>query len=236
MENVFQDREALHNAIYNCTRCQERGYPVERVQPKWDPSKAQGAAQRWGMLVGQAPGIHELERATRQAQGGGPRTHSAPAKRTGIAFQGPAGQRLRQWLREAGFTDRQVCTQFTKTSVTKCFPGRNKDHRDRTPTKEEIALCAPFLKAQIQLVNPTVLTPLGKVAINWFFPEVKRLEAVIGQVRRWQQGGTAYSVVCLPHPSPASSWWKARKNQPLLERAIHRLGQLRISEAGLTDA
>lgn len=236
MRSVFQDRGALHTAIYNCTRCQDRGYPVQRVQPKWDPSKAQGTVQRWGMLVGQAPGIHELERATRQAQGGGRRLHPSPAKRTGIAFQGPAGQRLRQWLREAGFTDRQVRTQFAKTSVTKCFPGRNKYHRDRTPTREEIALCAPFLKAQIQLTDPVVLIPLGKVAINWFFPEVRRLEMVIGQTRHWQQCGTAYSVVCLPHPSPASRWWKARANQPLLRGAIRRLDQLRTSEAGLTDA
>ena len=36
---IFQSREALHKAIYNCTLCKKNYPSVERVQPPWNPQK-----------------------------------------------------------------------------------------------------------------------------------------------------------------------------------------------------
>ena len=225
---IFKNHEALHKAIYNCIRCKDSGYLVERVQPQWDPKKVHTSTDKWGMLIGQSPGITELER------GGGAEKHETVdkskdrCKHARIAFAGDAGCRLGEWLMEdAGFTEHQVRTQFYKTAVTKCFPGKDRRGGDRKPTKKEIQLCSPFLKEQIRLVNPSVLIPIGKVAINWFFPKVEKLEEVIGKKLQWTDGKQRYIVICLPHPSNASGWWKIEMNQPLLDQAKLILSKLR---------
>jgi uracil-DNA glycosylase len=227
---ALRNREALHRAIYTCTRCRDLGYPVERVQPRWDPAKGRGPVHKWGMLIGQAPGIEELGRAKAVERRQALARPAGTDSHTPIAFQGRGGKRLQLWLRDAGFTDDQIRTRFLKTAVTKCWPGRDRRDRDRIPTKKEVELCSPFLTRQIRLVHPRVLIPVGKLAVNWFFPEVSRLEEVVGERYQWADGdGGEYPVICLPHPSPLSAWWKARPNQSRLERAKSLLSELRVA-------
>jgi uracil-DNA glycosylase len=88
------------------------------------------------------------------------------------------------------------------------------------------------MKEQIRLVAPSVLIPMGKVAINWFFPWVTRLEEVIGKTYLWEDEGQEYAVICLPHSSPASGWWKAERNQPFLANAIQLLSEMRVASFG----
>jgi uracil-DNA glycosylase len=206
----------LHQAIYNCRLCRELGYYAERVQPRWDPSKARRTTiHRWGMLIGQAPGKTELKKRK--------------------AFQGAAGGQLWKWLEEAGFSEdqveRQVHPLLYKTSLTKCYPGK-RGRNDRKPTKKEVELCTPFLRRQIQLITPRVLIPMGVAAIQWFFPDVKRLGEVVGRMRYWRQGASRFAVICLPHPSPGSRWLNAEANRKLVKTALRLLFDLWTSTVG----
>lgn len=204
---ILREYKELHDAIYHCKLCKKCGYPVERVQPKWDPSKVHSTTiHKWGMLIGQAPGKSE--------------------QRKRKAFIGPAGQRVRKWLLQASFSEDQFDRQFHKTSVTKCYPGKS-GRNDRKPTKKEMELCSPFLQEQIRFVDPAVLIPTGLVAINWFFPEVERLEEVAGKRLFWSQGYSEYAVICLPHPSPGSRWLNLEANRELLRNALRLLSELR---------
>jgi uracil-DNA glycosylase family 4 len=155
------------------------------------------------MIIGQAPGKSELEERR--------------------SFVGRAGRQLGKWLLQAGFCEKQIIEeihpQLHKTSLTKCYPGRHEG-KDRKPSMKEVKLCAPFLKRQILLLEPLVLIPMGMAAINWFFPEINRLEEVVGQKRSWREGSSDYVVLSLPHPSPGSRWLNLKPNRDLLNAAL----------------
>ncbi len=216
---ILSEYRDLHEAIYNCKLCEKYGYYAEKVQPKWDPSKMHRTTiHRWGMLIGQAPGRSEL--------------------REQKAFQGRAGGKLGKWLLQAGFSEEQILGQITpqllRTSVTKCYPGKHR-RNDRKPTGKETELCAPFLRQQIRLIRPRVLIPMGMAAINWFFPETRRLEEVVGRKRFWSQGPSDSAVICLPHPSPGSRWLNTGTNQELLGTALRLLHQLWVTTFDQND-
>lgn len=220
------DRKTLHTAIFNCTVCKDHGYPVERVQPPWDPKKGHKLTKKWGIIIGQSPGITESKRSRETEKHETIQKSEDKCKRFRIALTGDAGRRLREWLKDAGFTENQICNQFIKTAVTKCFPGRDNGG-DRRPTKKEIQFCSPFLKQQFRLVSPSILVPWGKIAISWFFPKVKKLEEVVGMRLQWTDDKQNYTVICLPHSSNVSAWWKMERNQSLLRQAKQLLSELR---------
>ncbi len=89
---------------------------------------------RW-MVIGEAPGAEE--------------------DRRGEPFVGRAGQLLNAMLLAAGFKREEVYI----ANVVKCRPPDNRD-----PRPGEAASCAPFLKRQIQLVEPELILAVGRVA------------------------------------------------------------------------
>lgn len=96
------------------------------------------------IIIGQAPGAEE--------------------DKTGRPFIGRAGKFLNQLLKIAGIKREKVFI----TSSAKCFPPKN-----RKPTKEEIKNCLPYLKKQIEIINPRKIILLGEVAFLLFFPKEK---------------------------------------------------------------
>jgi DNA polymerase len=84
------------------------------------------------MLVGEAPGADE--------------------DREGLPFVGRAGQLLDRMLAAIGL-DR------SKVYIANVVPWRPPGNR--TPTPAEIALCLPFTRRQIELVDPKILVCLG---------------------------------------------------------------------------
>jgi DNA polymerase len=48
------------------------------------------------------------------------------------------------------------------TNVVRCKP-----EVDRSPIKEEVDACFPFMQKQIELMNPRVILLLGAVAVKW---------------------------------------------------------------------
>lgn len=152
------------------------------------------------MIIGQAPGVTEVE--------------------AGRPFNAGSGTRLFQWLEEAGVDEATYRTSQYMTSVTKCYPGKAPNGSgDRVPTRAERALCRPYLDQEIELVDPALMVPVGRLAINLFFPSSRPLKEIIGEERqvdgRW--------VVPLPHPSGASRWHQSESNRRLIRKAVHRM-------------
>lgn len=158
------------------------------------------------MIIGQAPGAVELT--------------------TGVPFSGRAGAELRRWLAVAGIDEAQLPY---RTSITKCFPGKAAlGAGDRRPSPPEIALCAPWLEAELALLRPRVMLLVGTLAIERFWGRVP-LSEVVGKSRI--EGDRV--LIPLPHPSGASRWLNDPANRAKLRRA---LGVVRRAVAALDNA
>lgn len=75
--------------------------------------------------------------------------------RQGLPFVGRAGQLLNQIIQAMGLERRAVYI----CNVVKCRPPGN-----RTPERDEIAACLPFLERQLAVIRPRVIVCLGSVA------------------------------------------------------------------------
>jgi uracil-DNA glycosylase family 4 len=85
------------------------------------------------------------------------------ADRTGVPFTGDAaGERLQRILGELGFSrsppdaERPELQNAFLTHLTRC--------RDpaRRPTDEEVDTCEPYLNAEIRMINPEIIVPIGQ--------------------------------------------------------------------------
>ncbi len=122
------------------------------------------------LVVGEAPGAQEDE--------------------TGVPFVGKAGQLLATLLAEAGFAERRVAISNT----LKCRPPRN-----RTPHRDELGRCRPWLERQIDLLDPSIILALGGTAASWFFGPRARIAELRREPRQWE----GHTVVVTYHPSAA---------------------------------
>jgi len=191
MEHKKQPIKQLHSQMRACRLCDEAGHDVV---PKAIFTGNIGARI---MSIGQAPGITEVE-----------------ANRP---FNAGSGKRLFQWLSGAGLDESWYRTTQYMTSVTKCYPGRSKSGSgDRVPSSAEQKLCRPYLDQEIELADPQLIIPIGKLAINLFYPKNAKLTDVIGTQKRvdgrW--------IVPLPHSSGASRWHQIEENRALIATAI----------------
>ncbi len=87
------------------------------------------------MLVGEGPGAEE--------------------DRQGKPFVGAAGQLLDRILAAINLSRQRVYI----ANIVKCRPPGN-----RAPSNEEIIKCLPYLKQQIELIDPLIIVTLGAVA------------------------------------------------------------------------
>ena len=191
--------DALHDRIRACRACQEAGFiPRSRpVRHPWTP------IQRT-MIVGQAPG----------AQTEAKRYH----------FAGPGGRLLESWFVAAGFDRDTWRERCYITSLTRCFPGKSaRGSGDRRPSPAELALCRPFLDAELRLVRPRLVVAIGSMAIERFLGK-RPLEAVVGTLGEWQD----LPVLPFPHPSPVSRWLNLESNRTLVDRAVDLLARCRV--------
>lgn len=78
-------------------------------------------------------------------------------------FVGPAGQLLDELLGTIGLKREDVYI----TNVMKFRPPNNRD-----PLPEEKTACLPWLQAEIALIKPKVIAPLGRHALTQFFPKL----------------------------------------------------------------
>jgi uracil-DNA glycosylase family 4 len=90
----------------------------------------------------------------------------------GIPFVGRAGQLLTQMINAMGLSREAVYI----ANVVKCRPPEN-----RTPEKDEIATCMPFLLRQLTEINPKVIVCLGSVAAQALLNTNKAISHFRGQ-------------------------------------------------------
>ena len=107
-------------------------------------------------------------------------------------------------------------------AVCRCFPGKNPQGGDRVPSDLEVANCAGWLEAEIRLLQPRLVIPVGRLAIARFL-EFGRLAEVIGGCRRAALAGHEFDLIPLPHPSGASTWHRTEPGKSLLARALDAL-------------
>ncbi|OGO57047.1 MAG: hypothetical protein A2V85_04430 [Chloroflexi bacterium RBG_16_72_14] len=100
------------------------------------------------VLVGEGPGFNE--------------------DREGRPFVGRAGGLLVRLLASIGWQREDVFI----TNVVKCRPPENRD-----PEPDEIAACAPYLRRQLEVLDPAVVVTLGRHSMATFLPGAR-----IGQV------------------------------------------------------
>lgn len=132
------------------------------------------------MLVGEGPGEQE--------------------DLSGKPFVGRAGQLLDRMLAAIGL-DR------TKVFIANMVPWRPPGNRN--PTPEELALCAPFLHRQVELVAPKLLVTLGNVPTQALFGTSQGITRMRGQWQELTIGHHKVPTLAMLHPayllrSPAS--------------------------------
>jgi uracil-DNA glycosylase len=176
--------------LRQCRRC-------PRMVP---PPVSGGAVVSDVMLVGQAPGVRE------------------PV--AGKPFAWTAGKTLFRWFEEsAGLTEEMVRAKIYFAAVCRCFPGKAPGGSDRVPNPQEIANCSSWLDREIEILQPRLVIPVGKLAIGQFI-SVEKLDAVIGRSFRVLRSGRRFDIVPLPHPSGASPWHRISPGRELLQQAL----------------
>ncbi|MCX6966402.1 MAG: uracil-DNA glycosylase family protein [Verrucomicrobia bacterium] len=181
--------------LLGCTRCPAMHKPVISGAPVL--SKV--------LLVGQAPGVKE------------------PI--LGRPFAWTAGKTLFRWFSEqCGVDEATFRSTVYMAAVCRCFPGKNAHGGDRVPAPAEITECGGWLDAELRILKPELVIPVGKLAIAQFLP-VGPLVEMIGKTFRAQRAGVAFDLVPLPHPSGASPWHRTEPGRSLLHQALGKIAQ-----------
>jgi uracil-DNA glycosylase len=128
-----------------------------------------GDQQADWLIVGEAPGENE------DAQG--------------EPFVGQAGKLLDNMLRAVGL-DRQHKVYIA--NVLKCRPPGN-----RNPETEEVAQCEPFLRRQVQLLQPKIIIAMGRFAVQSLLGTTDAIGRLRGQRHQYQ----GVPVVVTYHPA-----------------------------------
>ena len=151
-----------------------------------------GNPQARVVLVGEAPGREEDEQ--------------------GVPFVGEAGKLLDKILLAMNLSREEVYI----CNVLKCRPPANRD-----PQADEISSCEPFLKQQLELIQPELIITLGRFAAQ----ELLQTTEPIGKLRgRWHeyQGiplmPTFHPAYLLRNPSGKRAVWEDMK------QVMQRLG------------
>jgi uracil-DNA glycosylase len=169
------------------------------------PSVAGQAVMSPVMLIGQAPGVKE-----------------GPA---GRPFAWTAGKTLFGWFAGIGLDEEQFRSRVYMAAVCRCFPGKAKSGGDRVPSPDEVARCSKHMEAEVRILRPRLVIPVGKLAIAQLYPDIDKLSDVVGEQRRGQLVGHAFDVIALPHPSGASTWHYTEPGKSLLARALRLIEQ-----------
>jgi len=154
----------------------------------------EGSAKASVMFVGEAPGAKEdLE---------------------GRPFVGAAGQFLNQLLNSINLERQDVFI----TNIVKCRPPQN-----RVPRVDEVSTCNPFLEAQVKIIQPKVICPMGSLAGQALLEGDLSIARVHGKPRK--KGG----VLFFPVYHPAAGLYAYRLRDTMMND-FKRLGELLTTE------
>jgi uracil-DNA glycosylase len=156
------------------------------------------------LLVGQAPGDKE------------------PVMQRPFAWT--AGKQLFKWFATLGVDEIDFRQRVYMAATCRCFPGKNPRGGDRVPSDVEVATCRPWLERELELLRPTLLIPIGRLAIQQFLPAAPLVEQ-IGKSFEIAHGRRRVDLIPLPHPSGASTWPRSEPGKSLTTRALKLLGE-----------
>jgi len=127
------------------------------------------------VLIGEGPGFNE--------------------DRLGRPFVGRAGELLVRLLATLGWRREEVFI----TNVVKCRPPENRD-----PEPAEVAACAPYLRRQLEILDPALIVTLGRHSMGRFMPGA-RIGAAHGTMAPVEPstGARDALVYALYHPAAA---------------------------------
>jgi DNA polymerase len=149
------------------------------------------------MFIGEGPGFHE--------------------DKQGQPFVGAAGQLLNRMLGEIGLAREDVYI----ANCVKCRPPGNRD-----PLPDELDACTPYLREQIELIDPHVLVTLGNFATRYVLQKQVSISRVRGQ--RFPMG----TRVVIPTFHPAAILHGGGEGSPQME-ALR--SDFRVVEAALAE-
>jgi uracil-DNA glycosylase family 4 len=124
---------------------------------------------RW-MFIGEAPGQEE--------------------DRQGEPFVGRAGQLLNAMIRALGMRREDVFI----ANVLKCRPPGNRD-----PRPAEAASCRQYLERQVELVDPTIVIAVGRIAAQDLLATDTPIAKLRGRVHAF--GSRAWPLIVTYHPA-----------------------------------
>jgi len=196
MKNSEADQLRLHvQKLRTCALCPN----MHR------PPVSGGSVRSKVMLIGQAPGEKE------------------PV--LGKPFAWTAGKTLFGWFADHCAISEQVFrSSVYMAAVCRCFPGKKPGGGDRVPSPLEIANCAPWLQREVEILEPELVIPVGKLAIAQFIIPGK-LEQTVGRRFRVNYCDHALDLIPLPHPSGASPWPRVEPGRSLLQRAMRLIAE-----------
>ena len=126
------------------------------------------------MFIGEGPGANE--------------------DKQGVPFVGRAGKLLDTLLQEIGLERSSVFI----ANVVKCRPPGNRD-----PHPEEIESCHPYLRAQVELIEPKVICTLGNFSTKLLRGDPTGISRLHGQDEVRTIGARAIRLLPLFHPAAA---------------------------------
>ncbi|HEX8773492.1 MAG TPA: uracil-DNA glycosylase [Pyrinomonadaceae bacterium] len=198
-------RELFAALVGEATRCRLCPAMCERTAVLSDHN---GALAARVMFIGEAPG----------RQGG---------DRTRVPFTGDAsGRNFQRYLDSIGLRREHLFI----TNAALCNP-RTPTGANRRPTGREVANCAPFLRRQLEIVDPPIVVTLGAVSLAALksieYHELTLREAA-GKIFNW--GGRL--LVPLYHPSPQVLASHRREEAQLKDYTVLASA---LSRAGLNE-
>lgn len=163
-----------------------------RISNHYFPVIGEGSHDAHIVFVGEAPGEQEAK--------------------TARPFCGRSGKFLDEML-ESIKLDRE------KVYIANLVKDRPEDNRD--PTAEEIALYAPFLDAQLEIIKPRVVVMLGRHSMNYLFKKAgieNKLQPISKMHGQLFEGDFGYGkVMLLPLYHPAVALYNPNMRVVLLE-------------------
>ena len=184
---------ALLKRVRACTVCAEHlPFPPRPILSAGKSAKL--------MIVGQAPGRRVQE--------------------TGIPWNDPSGDRLREWLdvpRETFYDEKRIAI----IPIGFCYPGSRKGG-DLPPRPECAPLWQPRLRAALPEVSLTLL--IGRYSQAYYLGE--RAQATLTETVRHYRDYLP-EFLPLPHPSPRNQIW-VRRN-PWFEKEVLPLLRKRVA-------
>jgi uracil-DNA glycosylase len=142
------------------------------------------------LFIGEAPGSNE--------------------DKQGRPFVGRAGRILEDLIDSIGLNRSDIYI----ANILKCRPPNN-----RNPTKNEIQTCAPYLEKQIDLINPSVILPMGSFATEFIFEKFNLPFTKISKLhgKLFSKQTLYHQIQILPLYHPAVATYNPNKKSVLLE-------------------